>query len=79
MNSLRSALIHTKDDVSKLKKLSGMVQILKQQNRVLLEKALSAENFSRMDNLTITGLQETENEIPTDVCKNQFSKILGIK
>ena len=58
MADLETDLKQTKGDVSQLKKVSGMVHLLKQQNRVLHEKALSAENYSRMDNLIITGLQE---------------------
>ena len=70
VNALRQELNQTKEELKKtkeeetmrMKQLEEEVSFLKLQNKFLNRRAESLENYSRKDNLLISGIKETERE-----------------
>ena len=78
VEDLQKDLKDTKEELKKTKQLESDVAILKQQNHFLSQRLESMENYSRRDNLLISGIKESDNEDCRALCKTFFQNTLKI-
>jgi len=67
-----------KKDLHQHEHLKVELDSVKRQNKVLKEKMNDMENYSRRDNLEITGIDEHRGESVRDICVDLFKNKVGI-
>ena len=72
---MRTELQQIKREVSELKYIKYEVQNLKIQNKILNDRVLDLENYSRRYNIIVTGLKEEEGENCRLVCKELWKHL----
>ena len=79
IDELRKELKQTQVELKKTQMLEQEILVLKSQNRAIKQKVLDMENYSRKDNMLISGIEEKENEDCRNLSKQFFKDRLKIK
>lgn len=73
--SVRKDLCDVKAEMKEMAKLKTEVQKLKYENTYLKERVVDLEDYSRRDNIVVTGIKEADKEDCRLVCRELFRKL----
>ena len=79
MEELRKEMTNASALIKSLKHVEEEVRCLRNQNRNLSERIIKLEDYSRIDNIVITGIDEKRNEDCRQICVDMFREVFGIK
>lgn len=78
VQDLQKELKLLKTELSKTKSFEHVIVALKTQNKVLTNRLNQQENYSRRDNLEISGVEEKQGESVQAICHKIFREQMGI-
>jgi ribA/ribD-fused uncharacterized protein len=78
VDDLKSDMNKVNRDIQQQENMKIEMEAIKRQNKMLKDKINDIENYSRRENIEITGIQETKDESVKDVCEKLFKQKLKI-
>lgn len=78
VNDLKNDIRKVKQDMQQQEYVKVELDAIKRQNKMLKEKINDMENYSRRDNMEITGIEEHKSESVRDICTDLFKNKLGL-
>lgn len=78
LDELKKELKSTKQEIKDLKHVKEEVSGLRNQNKILTDRIISLEDYSRRDNIIITGIRENRGEDCRVICADLFKEAFGM-
>ena len=79
VNEIKNALNETKKEMMEMNMVKEELYCIKVQNQMLTERIKAQEDYSRRDNLIVSGLKALKDEDPRDVAKSFLKDVFSME
>ena len=79
VNEVKAALIESQKEMKEIKLMKEELYSIKVHNQVLTERLISQEDYSRRDNIIVSGLKESRDENCRDVVRTLLKEVFNME